>query len=85
MVRNKRLVLTIAVFTLFLLSLSAQMIKPTDAQTPEAATTSTQGPVHVQVGVWLNNVEKIDLVGNSYRLDFYIWFKFDPAQISLSK
>ncbi|MEM2445220.1 MAG: hypothetical protein QW734_01000 [Candidatus Bathyarchaeia archaeon] len=35
----------------------------------------------VYVGVWLVNVEKIDLAASSYRLDFYLWFKFNPAEI----
>ncbi len=41
-------------------------------------------PAHVKVGVWLVNVEKVDLSANSYRLDFYLWFKFNPSEISLN-
>ncbi|MCS7113853.1 MAG: hypothetical protein RMJ15_02840 [Nitrososphaerota archaeon] len=39
----------------------------------------------VKVGVWLVNVEKIDLAASSYRLDFYLWFKFNPSEISLKE
>ncbi|MCS7124939.1 MAG: hypothetical protein NZ932_05980 [Candidatus Bathyarchaeota archaeon] len=39
----------------------------------------------VYVGVWLVNVERIDLAASSYRLDFYIWFKFNPSEIDLAK
>lgn len=43
------------------------------------------GPARVKVGVWLVNVEKVDLSSNNYRLDFYLWFKFDPSEISLDQ
>ncbi|MEM2767201.1 MAG: hypothetical protein QXQ47_02660 [Candidatus Bathyarchaeia archaeon] len=42
-------------------------------------------PVNVMVGVWLVNVEKIDLAASSYRLDFYLWFRFNPSEISLKE
>lgn len=83
--KHKRLLVTTTVFALFLLSLFALTIKPVDAQTTDYTTTSASAPMHVKVGVWLNNVEKVDLSGNSYRLDFYLWFKFDPSQISLDE
>ncbi|MEM1566400.1 MAG: hypothetical protein QW510_04880 [Candidatus Bathyarchaeia archaeon] len=38
----------------------------------------------VYVGVWLVNVERIDLAASSYRLDFYLWFKFNPSEIDPS-
>ncbi|MEM3388747.1 MAG: hypothetical protein QW491_04950 [Thermoproteota archaeon] len=40
-------------------------------------------PTNIEVGVWLVNVEKVDLSAGSYRLDFYLWFRFDPSKISL--
>jgi hypothetical protein len=83
--KHKRLIVTAAVFALFLLSLFAMVAKPVDAQTPDVTTTSASSAAHVKVGVWLNNVEKVDLAGNSYRLDFYLWFSFDPSQISLAE
>ncbi len=39
----------------------------------------------VKVGVWLVNVGKVDLSVGSYRLDFYLWFKFNPSKISLDE
>jgi hypothetical protein len=42
-------------------------------------------PVRVKVGVWLVNVERVDLSTNSYRLDFYLWFNFSSSQISLDE
>lgn len=41
-------------------------------------------PARVYVGVWLVNVEKVDLAASSYRLDFYLWFKFNSSEISLA-
>jgi hypothetical protein len=79
---HKRLIITVLIFTLFVLALSAQTIKPVNAQS--TADTSA-APVHVQVGVWLNNVEKVDTAANTYRLDFYLWFSFNPSQISLDE
>jgi hypothetical protein len=82
--KQKHLIVTTAVFALFFLSLFAVVTKPVDAQTTDITTTSAKSAVHVKVGGWLNNVEKVDLAGNSYRLDFYLWFSFDPSQISLA-
>jgi len=42
-------------------------------------------PANVKVGVWLVNVEKVDLAASSYRLDFYLWFSFNSSEISLEK
>jgi len=46
---------------------------------------SSSGVVHVQSGVWIINIQKIDLEASTYRLDFYLWFSFDPQQISASE
>ncbi|MEM3752910.1 MAG: hypothetical protein QXM65_08235 [Candidatus Bathyarchaeia archaeon] len=44
--------------------------------------TANQNRTEVHVGIWLINVEKIDLTASSYRLDFYLWFKFNSSEIS---
>jgi hypothetical protein len=41
--------------------------------------------IHVKTGVWIINIQKIDLAASTYRLDFYIWFSFNPQQISASE
>ena len=58
--------------------------------TVSIATTTTKAqtsekPTEVTVGVWLINVEKVDLASSTFKLDFYMWFKFDPEQISLQE
>lgn len=83
--KQKRIIVLTTVFALFFLSLFALIAKPIDAETPEITAASTSGAAQIIVGVWLNNVEKIDLAGNNYRLDFYLWFSFDPSQVSLAQ
>jgi hypothetical protein len=68
--------LVIAVFSLVFCAFFAQNIM--------AANAAPENPLKVKAGVWLVNVEKIDLSANSYRLDFYLWFQYDPSEISLS-
>lgn len=41
--------------------------------------------IHVQAGVWIINLQKIDLAASTYRLDFYLWFNFNPQQINASE
>lgn len=50
----------------------------------EAQQTSTEC-AEVSVGVLLINVERVDLAASSYRLDFYLWFKFYPSEIDLAE
>lgn len=64
----------------FLLSLMLMSTAQTTAESLE----SQIDPAKVHIGVWLVNVEKVDLVASSYRLDFYLWFKFNPSEICLA-
>jgi len=41
--------------------------------------------MEVEVGIWLVNVEKVDLAASSFKLDCYLWFNFDTSEISLSE
>ncbi|MEM2518105.1 MAG: hypothetical protein QXO49_04030 [Candidatus Bathyarchaeia archaeon] len=59
------------------------MLMPTSRTIAESLESNTE-PTRVYVGVWLVNVEKVDLAASSYRLDFYLWFKFSPSEISLA-
>ncbi|MEM2249385.1 MAG: hypothetical protein QXP16_01665 [Candidatus Bathyarchaeia archaeon] len=75
----KRRYLLVLIFA-FALSL---MLMPTPRTMAESLESNTE-PTKVYVGVWLVNVEKVDLAASSYRLDFYLWFKFNSSEISLS-
>ncbi|MEM2874784.1 MAG: hypothetical protein QW567_02000 [Candidatus Hadarchaeales archaeon] len=33
-------------------------------------------PSKVRVGVWINNIEKVDVPSQTFTIDFYIWFKY---------
>jgi len=68
--KTKRLLLLILVLTMVL------PLIPTLAKTQ---------PIEVLTGVRLVNVEKVDLTANSYRLDFYLWFSWDPVDITLAQ
>jgi len=48
-------------------------------------TSSSGGIIHVQAGMWIINIQKIDLAASTYRLDFYLWFNFNPQQINASE
>jgi len=64
-------------FAFVMLLSGSGMVKAQQAPTVNGAT-------GVSVGVWLINVERVDLAASSYRLDFYLWFKFDPSEIDAS-
>src|SRR4030043_856884 len=66
------------IFTLLLAVTIFMTATVAKAQTSENTT-------EVSVGVWLVNVEKVDLAASSFKLDFYLWFRFDPSKISLSQ
>jgi hypothetical protein len=53
--------------------------------TSQTEINTSDEPVHVQAGVWIINVQKIDLEASTYRLDFYLWFIFNPAQINANE
>ncbi|MBN2334605.1 hypothetical protein JXL21_03525 [Candidatus Bathyarchaeota archaeon] len=42
-------------------------------------------PVQVECGVRVINIEKVDLAANTYRLDFYLWFSWDPGLLSMKQ
>jgi len=51
---------------------------------PQIETVNAQSITEVEVGIWLVNVEKVDLAASSFKLDFYLWFNFDPAEVNLA-
>jgi len=52
---------------------------------PQIRTVNAETTAEVEVGIWLVNVEKVDLAASSFKLDFYLWFNFDPSEINLNE
>jgi len=69
-----------AMKTLIILLFACLIVGTAISKTAKAASAT-----EVEVGIWLVNVEKVDLAESSFRLDFYLWFRFDPDQISLQE
>ena len=75
----------IGILTTLIIILSASFVQSATAQETSLTSAPADTAAHVQVGVWLVNVEKVDLPSNSYRLDFYLWFSFNPSQMTLDE
>jgi hypothetical protein len=71
-----------AIACLLILTVYASILSGQTQGQTETATSHASGPVHVQVGVWIIEIQKVDLSASMYRLDFYLWFSFDPSQIN---
>lgn len=70
------------ILVLILIAVSSVLLENVNCQTE---TNPSRGIVHVQVGVWIVNIQKIDLAASTYRLDFYLWFNFNPQQINANE
>jgi hypothetical protein len=53
-----------------------EMIKKAKDKAAEPAEAAPSGPEIVKVGIYLNDVQSIDVHANNYLLDFYMWFKW---------
>jgi hypothetical protein len=67
------------VFFLFIMLLGATLL------TNSTPVKSETKPAEVLTGVRLLTVEKVDLSANSYKLDFYLWFSWNPGEITLQQ
>lgn len=67
---------------------SAQQNQPEGTSVPQVLSTvpfSQGGPTIVQVGVYIIDIQSIDLADSNYQLDFYLWFNFNPSQINATE
>lgn len=76
--------LSFAAFALLALSLclpaAAQTPEPAPAVAAAAAPSAPQGPAEVKVGLYINDIQSIDLHTYSFVADVYVWFRdSDPA------
>ena len=53
-------------------------------ETPPAtqAPAAPSGPNEVTVGVYVNDIQQLDLQTHSYVMDFYVWFRWQNAEIN---
>ncbi len=49
---------------------------PAAQKQPEAATPAEKVPVPVEVGTYVNQILALDLKGNQFSVDFYVWFRW---------
>jgi Neurotransmitter-gated ion-channel transmembrane region len=82
--------LTLA-FWLFAFVAVAQEATPAPPETPaapaapvEAIPAAPSGPNEVTVGVYVNDIQQLDLQSHSYAMDFYVWLRWKTPDINPS-
>ena len=78
----KKLAIAILVLLCFT-ALSLTLVGESKAQASTQSTSSQ--PVQVQVGVYIIDIQSIDLANSNYQLDFYLWFNFNSSQINATQ
>ena len=79
----KKLAVTLALFMILAVAISF-VVLDVHGQTDDSASTASE-PVHVQVGVYIIDIQSINLANSNYQLDFTLWFNFNPQQINASE
>jgi hypothetical protein len=47
-----------------------------EPKAPDVSAPAEKGPVRVEVGTYVNQILALDLKGNQFSVDFYIWFRW---------
>jgi hypothetical protein len=55
---------------------------PAAPEQPAAAQAAPTGPREVAVGVYINDIQQLDLQSHSYVMDFYVWFRWQGAEVN---
>jgi hypothetical protein len=55
---------------------------PAAAPAPEAIPAAPAGPNEVTVGVYVNDIQQLDLQTHSYAMDFYVWLRWKNPDIN---
>jgi hypothetical protein len=55
--------------------------QPAETPAPVAAPTPATGPAEVKVGVYVNDIQSIDLHNYSFVADIYLWFRDTDAEL----
>lgn len=77
----------LAIVMLFTAPLGAQETPTAPEQAAPAAApapATTSGPNEVTVGVYINDIQQLDLQTHSYAMDFYIWLRWKNPDINPS-
>ncbi len=78
----KKLAITLALFMILAVAMSFVALDVHGQTSDTASSTST--PMHIQVGVYIIDIQSINLANSNYQIDFYLWFNFNPQQINAS-
>jgi hypothetical protein len=84
----KVLLLAFAVLALCLSSLAALAQEQTPPAAPDAPAAAPapaatpSGPTDVTIGVYVNDIQQLDLQSHSYVMDFYVWFRWKNPDIN---
>jgi hypothetical protein len=52
------------------------------APAPEVVSAAPSGPNEITVGVYVNDIQQLDLQTHSYVMDFYVWFRWKNPDIN---
>jgi Neurotransmitter-gated ion-channel transmembrane region len=81
-----RLAFAVAVLCFASLMAFAQDQAPSGIAQPTAPAaeqpTAPQSPTEVTVGVYINDIQQLDLQSHSYVMDFYVWFRWKNPDIN---
>ncbi len=79
-----------ATLSMIFLAFSSVVAQETAAPDPAAVTAEAAaapeptGPDEVAVGVYINDIQQLDLQTHSYAMDFYIWLRWTNSDIDPS-
>ena len=69
-------------FSLLSMDVHGQAVGTSTQQIIPTTPYSAGGPTVVQVGVYIIDIQSINLASSNYQLDFYLWFNFNSSQIN---
>ena len=84
LIRNVLFVLALWLIALPVFAQDATTPEP-PAAAPEAVPAAPTEPDQVTVGVYINDIQQLDLQTHSYAMDFYVWLRWkNPGPYAIS-
>jgi hypothetical protein len=74
----------LAVLVLWLVAAQAQEATTAEPTVSETVVEALTGPDDITVGVYINDIQQLDLQTHSYAMDFYIWMRWTNPDINPS-